>query len=65
MPLLESRREAASEYEEEGGRGTGCGQGMVRGQGWSENGLREPPIPRPTQWPARDIPVALERPGSN
>ena len=43
----------------------GCGQGTVRGQGWSENGLRQPPTLCPPQWPARDIPVALQRPGSN
>ena len=43
----------------------GCGQGTVRGQGWSENGLRQPPTLCPPQWPARDIPVALQKPGGN
>lgn len=43
----------------------GCGQGTVRGQGWSENGLRQPSTLCLAQWPARDIPIALKRPGGN
>lgn len=64
-PLLESRQEAASEQGEGRGTGTGCGQGMATGQGWSENGLREPPAPRLARWPPGDIPVALEGPGGS
>lgn len=62
--FLEPGQEA--EHGVGGESGMGCSEEMVvTVQIWKENGLREPPTPHPAQRRSRDIPVALEGPGSN